>query len=154
MSAVCCYDVRANPVYVSPEAVAFSPAVYGIFIEGRKVLLSIHPQTDLWHPPGCLLGPRETPVQAIRRHFHAMTGFLPQMGPVIHVEDQFRIDEEGQAWHLSILYYALDRPLGRVISMSPELGKQAEMVAVDELKRSQMQFGYEAVQAGSVRLDL
>lgn len=154
MNSICCYDIWSNPVQVSPDTIAFSPAVFGIMIEGGKVLLTRHPQTNLWHPPGCLLGLLETPLQAVRRHFLALTGFLPQMGPVIYVEDQYRVDEQDQAWHLSALYYALDRPLGHVIALSSEHGKHASLVDIIELERSQMQFGFDAIRAGSMRHEL
>jgi ADP-ribose pyrophosphatase YjhB (NUDIX family) len=67
------------------------------------------------------------------------------------VEDQYVMDSDRRAWHLSVVYYALERPsTAATISDSSKI----EWVPLDELDRSQMQFGYEAVQAGRLRLKL
>lgn len=155
MSNVCCYDVHGNAVSVAPEAITFRPAVHGIFIENAQILLLRHPQTGLWYPPGSVLAPHETPTQAVRHYFRQLTGMTPILGPLLFVEDQYHIDSAQQAWHLSVLYYALDRPTAAATTLSElDSSAQPRWVPLAELERNQMQFGYEAIQAGWLRLRL
>ncbi|HEX6385303.1 MAG TPA: NUDIX domain-containing protein [Anaerolineae bacterium] len=155
MTTVCCYDVYGNAIPVAPEAITFRPAVYGIFIEDDHILLLRHPQTALWHPPGSILAPHETPTQAVRYTFRELTGMTPVLGPLLFVEDQYLVDDERRAWHLSVLYYALDRPTAMATTLAEmENSSQPDWKPLAELKRNQMQFGYEAIQAGWLRLRL
>lgn len=152
---VTCYDIEGKPVTVPAESVEFRPAVYGILIEHDQVLLLRHPQTGLWQPPGCILSPQQTPAQALRHHFRRKTGMLPDLGPLLYIEDQNRVDEQGQAWCLSVLYYALERPAtGPSALVSPADPPRSELISLSELLRSQMQFGYDAILAGQLRLAL
>lgn len=155
MATVCCYDVYGNAVPVAPESIAFRPAVYGIFIENEHILLLRHPQSELWHPPGSMLAAHETPTQAVRHYFRQLTGMTPILGPLLFVEDQYHIDGARQAWHLSVLYYALDRPTATAATLAElESSAQPDWLPLAELERNQMQFGYEAIQAGWLRLRL
>jgi ADP-ribose pyrophosphatase YjhB (NUDIX family) len=155
MATVCCYDVYGNAVPVAPESIVFRPAVYGIFIENDYILLLRHPQSELWHPPGSVLASHETPTQAVRHYFRQLTGMTPILGPLLFVEDQYHVDDARQAWHLSVLYYALDRPVATAATLAELEGSvQPGWLPLAELKRNQMQFGYEAIQAGWLRLRL
>jgi ADP-ribose pyrophosphatase YjhB (NUDIX family) len=151
MTTILCHDVSGGTFPVAPEALFFRPAVYGIFIENSQVLLQKQPQTMLWQPPGTILAENETPTQAVRHIFRRLTGMTPRVGVMLYVEDQYVMDSDRRAWHLSVVYYALERPsTAATISDSSKI----EWVPLDELDRSQMQFGYEAVQAGRLRLKL
>jgi ADP-ribose pyrophosphatase YjhB (NUDIX family) len=151
MATIICHDVEGNPIPVAQEAVLFRPAVYGILIEHNQVLLQKHPDSTLWQPPGAVLGENETPAQTVRQIFRQLTGMTPRPGPMLFVEEQYVIDGEQRAWHLGVVYYALERP--STASTLSESGK-IEWVALDNLQRQQMQFGYEAVQAGRLQLKL
>jgi len=151
MATILCHDAAGNTFPVAPEALNFRPAVYGIFIENGQVLLQKHPQTLLWHPPGSILAENETPTQAVRHVFRRLTGMTPRMGAMLYVEDQFMMDEDRRAWQFSVVYYALERP--STAATISETGK-VEWVPLDGLERQQMQFGYEAVQAGRLQLKL
>ncbi len=151
MATIICYDVEGNTVPVAPEALVFCPAVYGIFIENNQTLLLKQAATGLWFPPGAVLANNETPTQAVRQTFRQLTGMTPKLGPILYVEDQYFIDEDRRAWHYSVLYYALERPSSA--SAISESG-QIDWVILDDLTRDQMQFGYEAIQAGRLQLKL
>ena len=155
MSQVTCYDSNGNAISVSSENMTFRPAVYGIFIEHQQVLLTRHAQTGLFQPPGGILQSLETPTQAVRHHFRDVTGMTPRLGPLLLVEDQFIVDDAQQAWHLSTLYYALDRPEATVASLTEiESSSQPEWVTLATLQRDQLQLGFEAIEAGRLRLQV
>lgn len=155
MNMVRCYDAAGNAVAVAPEAITFRPAVYGIFIENQQVVLLAQPQTNLWRPPGRILQSHEVPTQVVRHTFRQVTDMMPALGPLLFVEDQYRVDEDGRAWHLSVLYYALNRAEvtpTTFTGISP--APQYEWIPLSALRRDRMLFGYEAIQAGRLRLRL
>lgn len=151
MATIICYDIHGNGVPVAPEALLFQPAVYGLFIENNQILLDKQEETGLWHPPGAILNNLETPAQVMRQTFRKFTGMTPTLGPLLYVEDQYLIDAERRAWRLSVMYYGLQRPsTAATLKESDRL----EWVPLADLKREQMQFGYEAIQAGRLVLKL
>jgi ADP-ribose pyrophosphatase YjhB (NUDIX family) len=153
MSTVRCYDAAGNVVAIAPETLTFRPAVYGIFIENQQVVLLAHPQTKLWYPPGRILQSHEIPSQVVRHTFRQVTDMMPALGPLLFVEDQYRIDDEQCAWHLSVLYYALSRTeIAAATFSGRSAAPQYEWVPLSALKREHMMFGFEAVQTGRLRL--
>lgn len=151
MATIICYDVHGNRVPVAPEALLFRPAAYGLFMENNQVLLLKHEDTGLWYPPGKMLADNETPAQAVRYTFRKLSGMTPQLGSLIYVEDQYFVDGERRAWQLSVMYYGLERP-----SAAATLTESEAMtwVPLDELSRRDMQFGFEAIQAGRLQFKL
>jgi 8-oxo-dGTP diphosphatase len=154
MTMIHCYDGQGNEVAVPSEAVVFRPAAYGILIENEQVLLTRQSDTGLWQPPGTILETQETPTQALKQYFRRVAGLSPIIGPLIFVEDLYRITEGGQAWHLSVLYYALDRPPYSSLTLVKKEQVQAEWLPLARLERSLLQFGYDALQAARLRLRL
>lgn len=155
MNSIICYDWEGNAHSVAVEHVQFRPAVYGIFIENDQVLLVRHPHTDRWQPPGGILRSDETPSQAVRHYFRQITGMTPRLGPLLSIDDQYLIDENEQAWHLSVLYYALDRPEATVATLTEiESSAQPEWVHLAQLRREDLQLGYDAIEAARLRLSL
>jgi ADP-ribose pyrophosphatase YjhB (NUDIX family) len=154
MGMIYCYDASGKATPISAQNVQFRPAVYGIFIENEQVLLQRHPETNLWQPPGDLLEARQTPTQAVKYYLRQTLTMTPVVGPLLFVEEQYRL-EKGQAWRLSVLYYALDRPpLTAASFVDLDHTIQTQWVALGSLRREQMQFGYEAIRAGQLRLKL
>ncbi len=155
MSTVRCYDAAGNAVAVAPEAITFRPAVYGIFIENQQVILLAHPQTMLWYPPGRILQNHEVPTQVVRHTFRQVTDMMPALGLLLFVEDQYRVDENGRAWHLSVLYYALNRAEVTPTTFSGLASTpQYEWIPLSALRRERILFGYEAIQAGRLGVRL
>ena len=152
MKQIVCYNPEGLPVSVPADSLIFRPAVYGIFIENQQVLLMRSSDDDLWHPPGGILQPHEPPTQAVRHFFRDITGMTPKLGPLLHVEEKYRIDDDGQAWHLALLFYALDRPAATVATLTEiESAIQPDWIPLNELQREQLQLGYEAIEAGKLR---
>lgn len=144
--SVTCYDVYGNVVVVATADIVFRPAVYGIFVENEHVLLAAHSVTKLWHPPGLILEEHIEAEQALQRYFRRAIQVVPAIQSLLWVEEQFRLDEDKRAWHLSALYYGLKRPLSTG-SPAIKTGQLLAWLPLVELDRSQMQFGYEAIQA-------
>ncbi|RMH02304.1 MAG: hypothetical protein D6706_00395 [Chloroflexi bacterium] len=153
MATIRCYDIYGDSVPVAPEALTFRPAVYGIFLNNNHILLMRHPKTDLLYPPGEILTPSQTPTQAIRHTFRRLLGTTPLLGPLLYVEDRYYLDESRTAWHLSQLYYALDRPT-TMAALPQQADSDVDWIPLKELTREQLWFGYEAIKAGRLRLDL
>ncbi len=149
-----CYDQDGELVAVPADDVVFRPAAYGILIENEQILLASNPQTGLWQPPGRILEPHETPTHALKHHLRRLAGLTPLVGPLLYVEDQHRLDEKGRAWHLSVLYYALDRPPYPTMDLTEMETFAAAWVPLADVKRLNLQFGYNAIQAGRLRLTL
>jgi ADP-ribose pyrophosphatase YjhB (NUDIX family) len=150
-TAVWCYDASGNAVAVAPERLAYRPATYGLFLEHGEIWLLRHPYTQLFYPPGVILAEHQTPRQALLACLRRMTGLTLATGPLIFLEEQYRIDETGQPWHLSAMYYAVLRP-SLAATMPVEANESLEKswaswVPLNELTREQMQFGYQAIQA-------
>jgi ADP-ribose pyrophosphatase YjhB (NUDIX family) len=152
MSTVRCYDAAGNAVAVAPESITFRPAVYGIFIENQQVILLEHTQTNLWYPPGRILQSHEVPTQIVRHIFRQVTDMMPALGPLLFVEDQYRVDENGRAWHTSVLYYGLNRAEVTPSTFSGlSSPPQYEWIPLSALRRERLLFGFEAIQAGRLR---
>lgn len=155
MPTITCFDAYGNPHLIPQDKVQFRPAVFGIFVEDAQILLTRHPQTNLLMPPGCILAPFESPTQSIRHYFRQLIGIIPDLGPLLFIEDQFTLDDQQQAWHLSVLYYALERPSTNTSPLAEwEGAPRPEFVPLADIKRELLQFGFEAVQAAHIRLPL
>jgi ADP-ribose pyrophosphatase YjhB (NUDIX family) len=154
MTTMYCYDRNGEAVTVPVDSLLFRPAVYGILIENEQILLTTDSETGLWQPPGHILESHETPTQALKHHLRRVAGLTPLVGPLLFVEDQHLIDADQQAWHLSLLYYALDRPPYFKMAFNEMETFEATWVPLADVKRPNIQFGFDAIQAGQLRLKL
>ena len=155
MSTVQIFDAYGQKETVSVNDLIFRPAVYGIFIEQDQILLLRNAQTGFLHPPGRVVAENEEPAQAIRHYFRELANITPTVGSLLFIETQYR-KEDGQAWQLSALYYAVERPSLASISFPDEEKPttQPEWLQLDSLDRTDFQFGFEAVQAAKLHLQL
>lgn len=149
---VTCFDEQGQPVAIAREALQFSPAAYGILLESDRVLLQRHGGTGLWLPPGGRIESGQTPEQTLRAYFLSTTMLIPSVGPLLAVEKRYRADDIGQGWRLVLLYYEVQRPPTGVISLGAGSSEEwVEWVALQELTREQMLFGFRAVQVAQQR---
>ena len=155
MTTIQIFDEQGQAKVVSPEDLTFRPAVYGIFIEHDQILLLRNQETQLLFPPGRIVAENEEPTQAIRHYFRELADITPVLGPLLFIENQYR-QEDTRFWQLSALYYSVERPSTASIRFSEDENPQnkPEWVQLDALQRSQFQFGYEAVQASKLHLQL
>jgi hypothetical protein len=143
-----CYDALGTAIPVAPERLVYRPAVYGLFVEHGKVWLLRHAANGYFYPPGVILLEYHTPLHALLAHLRQLTGLTLAAGPLLFLEEQYRIDDAGQAWHLSAMYFAVHRP-PLAVTMPVETGTvpDAEWLPLNDVTREQMQFGYQAIQA-------
>lgn len=147
-----CFDPHGKTVPVSPNALEFAPAVYGILIdEYDQVLLQQHPTTSFLFPPGGILEPQDTPSQAVRGHIRRLTGLTPRVGDLLLTEDLYQVSEDEHAYHLIAAYYLLERPQISMVPTETEEAADVRWVGVADLARAQMWFGYNAIQAARWR---
>jgi hypothetical protein len=154
MSTLICHDVTGKPIPIASEALQFRPAAYGIFIENELILLQKQAESGLWHPPGRPLRPQDTPAEAIRYHFRQLIGVIPIIGPFLFTAEIFIIDPAQNAWREAQTYYLVERPPVTETTL-PAVGTAAppEWVPLSEINRAQMQFGFDAIQAGRLFLN-
>lgn len=155
MTTIQIFNDQGQAKLVSSENLTFRPAVYGIFIEQDQILLLRNQETQLLLPPGRIVVENEEPAQAIRHYFLELADITPILGPLLFIENQYR-QEDNRFWQLSTLYYSVERPSTASIRFSEDknLHTQPEWLQLDTLQRSQFQFGYEAVQASKLSLQL
>lgn len=153
MTTIVCYDPHGQPVAAAANTLTFSPAAYGIFIENHEILLLKDAATGWMTWPGAVLQVGERPYYVISRAYHQLTGIMPVVGPLLFMEDVYQVDGNGRAWHISALFYWLERPSATSISLNTvDANRQPQMIAANLVERSQLQFGYQALQAGLRRL--
>jgi ADP-ribose pyrophosphatase YjhB (NUDIX family) len=144
---VYCCNVHGNLVPFPRTHLKFSPAVYGILIENNRALLQMEPVSRLFFPPGGRVSAEQTTAQAVRQHFRAATGITPEVGHVLLIQDEYRVDENNQPWHLAVMYFSLTRPTaGRSSLVDFDNPAKPEWISLDHLTRPQLFFGYDAIQ--------
>ena len=149
MNTVRCYDIYGNGTLTSLEEIEGGVAVYGVFIENGRVLLLHNSQNNLWQLPGGQLGADERPSRAVRHHLRHIMGILPELGNLLLLEDQYRMDENGRGMRISAMYYALHRPAALAITLpDQEEELRPEFIAINSLQHHHLQFGYHAIQTG------
>ncbi|MBE2220365.1 MAG: hypothetical protein IAF02_02435 [Anaerolineae bacterium] len=155
MTTIKIFNDQGQATIVSPENLTFRPAVYGIFIEHNQILLLRNQETQLLLPPGRIVAENEEPTQAIRHYFRELADITPILGSLLFIENQYR-QEDDCFWHLSALYYLVERPSATSIRFPEDANAltQPEWLPLDALQRTQFQFGYEAVQASKLSLQL
>jgi hypothetical protein len=150
-AVVWCYDALGNALAVPPERLVYCPSVYGLFLEHGEVWLLHHTATGLFYPPGVILAANHAqphPRQALLACLRRLTGLTLALGPLLFLEEQYRIDESGQAWHLSAMYYGVVRPsLAVTMPVETDTTVEPAWISLADLTREQMQFGYQAIQA-------
>lgn len=153
MTTTVCYDPNGQPMVVATHSLTFSPAAYGIFVEDHEVLLLQDTKTDLFAWPGAVLQVGERPLQVVSRIYHLLTGVVPVVESLACMEDLYQVDGSGRAWHLSAMFYWLERPSATSLALTkvdPNLLPQ--MIPAASVQRSQLQFGYQALQVALQRL--
>ena len=74
---------------------------------------------------------------------------LPELGNLLLLENQFRMNENGRLMQISAMYYALHRPTALAITLPDQEEEfHPEFIAINSLQHHQLQFGYHAIQTG------
>jgi ADP-ribose pyrophosphatase YjhB (NUDIX family) len=89
----------------------------------------------------------ERPLQVVSRAYHQLTGIVPQVGPLVLMEDLYQVDEDGHAWHLSAMYYWLERPAATALSLAAVDDKnRPRLMPAVSVDINQLKFGRQALQ--------
>lgn len=103
----------AEKVPVPAEELTFRPSVYGVLIDGEKVLL--HGYMDGYDFPGGGLNKGEGLKEGLQREFFEETGVTIDVGKLLYVTQDFFIHPATQkAYHTVLLYYACSNPRGTI----------------------------------------
>ncbi len=153
MTTIVCYDPHGQPVPIAANTLTFSPAAYAVFIENHEILLLKDTATGWMTWPGAVLQAGERPYYVVSRAYHQLTGIMPVVGPLLFMDDLYQVDGNGRAWHILAMFYWLERPSATSFSLNTiDTNLQPQMIAANLVERSQLQFGYQALQAGLRRL--
>ena len=145
---VTCCDIHGRLVAVPSQNIRKQPAVYGILTSGAQVLLQKHPETGNLLLPGGFIDSNHSPEQALREIFHSITGFFSQIKEVVMFDEELRYIN-GNGYRLAIMYYRLEPPRvapGQISFDELEADLVPRWVPLASLKRTEMQFGYDAIQ--------
>lgn len=101
---VTCEDINGNSYQVSVEDLSFRPAVYGVIIKDKKILLS--KQWDGYDFPGGGIELGEPTKNALIREVKEETGLNVKMGKILHCEHSFfKLPYKGNFVHSIHMYY-------------------------------------------------
>jgi len=101
---VTCKDITGNSYQVNVEDLSFRPAVYGVIIKDKKILLS--KQWDGYDFPGGGIELGEPTENALIREVKEETGLNVKMGKILHCEHSFfKLPYKGNFVHSIHMYY-------------------------------------------------
>lgn len=100
---VICKDIYGKEYEVSANELIFRPSVYGIIIEGDKILLSR--QHDGYDYPGGGINLGENIEDALVREVREETGLTVNVGKLIACENSFFRSSKGHSFQGVMLYY-------------------------------------------------
>jgi 8-oxo-dGTP diphosphatase len=113
---IICHDGLGRKYSVAPNKLKFRPAVYGLLIEGNKVLLS--KQWDGYDFPGGGVNLDETWEEAIVREFWEETGLrVKPLAPFFTCSSFYRpTPREGQPiyWNCPMVYFLVKKISGKL----------------------------------------
>ena len=108
-------DMHGKKGKVEVDKLVFRPSVYGILIEGDKILLS--KQWDGYDFPGGGVKIDENIKDALKREFWEETGFEVEVDEVVFCDSVFFKFTNRERCYNSILVYYLVRRIGGEISI-------------------------------------
>lgn len=110
---VICQDINGKQYEASVEELSFRPSVYGIIINGNKVLLS--KQWDGYDFPGGGVDLGETIEEALIREVKEETGLKVKVGRIVACESSFfKLPFEGKFVQSILMYYLCEIVAGEI----------------------------------------
>jgi len=114
---IICHDLNEKEFEVSADKLIFRPSVYGVLIEGGKVLLS--KQWDGYDLPGGGINIHETIEEALKREFFEETGIKVELISPLHCETSFfypNYSEKNkcQYWNCPLIYFLVRKTGGEI----------------------------------------
>lgn len=123
------HDVPVNEL-------SFRPSVYGIIVQGGKVLLSA--QWDGWDFPGGGVKIGETLDESFEREIKEETGLDVRRGRLLHVTDSFFTHPDQRHYHTILMYFSGEDIRGEISAagLSAEekiYAREAEWVPLEDV---------------------
>ena len=114
---IVCHDLQNNEFEIDSDKLSFRPSVYGILIEGDKVLLS--KQWDGYDMPGGGMKIYETLEDALKREFFEETGLTVEVLQVVHCETSFfnpnySVKHKEEFWNCPLMYFLVKKIGGEI----------------------------------------
>ena len=139
---IICKDIKNNDHEVDLLKLKFRPSVYGILIEGNKILLS--KQWDGYDFPGGGMDVDETIEETLKREFFEETGIKVMPGKLITVRQNFFKPPFDKGYWNSIMMYYVVKKIGGEISTDNFDKHEKEYVEmpewIDIIKTSDIKF--------------
>lgn len=113
-TAVACYDKDWQEHEVKTSDLIYRPSVYGIMIEGDKVLVS--PLGDGYDLPGGGVNIDESLEEALVREYREETGLIVRPLQVVYASTSFfhlSRPKNGKHWNCPMVYYLVEKIGGR-----------------------------------------
>lgn len=143
--SVYCQDISGNLVPIPTSAITKRTALFGILLEGNKVLLLTHPETGLLTLPGGLTEYTHTFDQGLRQMFRAATGADTVRSDLILVTQSYHARQQAGIKRIN-LFFRLERDAtSRRHFIDFDSPLRPQWIPLEELQRQGVQNGYDAI---------
>lgn len=134
---VICHNAEGEEKEVDSDELYFRPSIYGILIEGDKVLLSRQYNGYDW--PGGGMDKHETIEEALKREYWEEAGLEVKMGELVHCGSSFYERANGEYINSLVVYYLVEKIGGEIgVKAADELEKEyigePEWVEINKIK--------------------
>lgn len=125
------YDLYGKEHLRELKNFKFRTSVYGVLIEGNKVLLKRHPAIEKFDLPGGGIELDETISEGLEREFKEETGLSVKVGKLLLVEDSF-FTFNGEDAHGILIFYEVEKICG-VLSVNEDDSVEVKYLDIDSL---------------------
>ncbi|MDJ0754064.1 MAG: hypothetical protein QNJ45_11130 [Ardenticatenaceae bacterium] len=148
-SPIYCQDEFGQLFPIPHDAVEEKTAVFGILLEGQKVLLQVNPVTDLLELPGGVLENNQSFDQGLRQLFRGATGAETTLGDLVFVNQSFHKVETGGVKQANLFFRLWRATTSKRHFIDFDNPLRPQWVPLRELERSKLQFGFDAIHAAA-----
>ena len=144
LEQITCFDLDGNPVRLSRQQVAYRPVAHGLLIWRDSVLLQKHQASGRWQPPAAELDAGQSLELALQQLSRILLPRPVSLGPLLFADTHYLTEDGLSGWQIARHYYLLQPhdPDSDLADLAPQLCWQP----LAQLKRAQLQCGYDAIQ--------
>ena len=146
-STIYCQDQFGQLFPVPADAIEERTAVFGILLEGQKVLLQVNHETNLLQLPGGLLDNNQGFDQGLRQLFRGATGADTTLGELVFVSQSFHKVQIGGIKRANLFFQLFRSTQSNRHFIDFDNPLRPQWIPIRDLKRSTLQFGYDAITA-------
>ena len=151
---IICYDKDDKEYEVDKENLRFRPSVYGVLIEGGKILLS--KQWDGYDFPGGGIEISETIEEALKREFFEETGLKVELIMPTHVGSAFfhpahSSKSKNEYWNTQLMYFLVKKVGGELSKDNLDEGEKEyadlpEWLEIEKLNEVKFYNGVDSIE--------